>query len=163
MADAQADYIKQRLDDQIVWYDRKAATNQGAYKKLRLVEIMAAAAIPLLAGYADRSVYVALAIGGLGLVVTVLAGVIGLYRFQENWAEYRATAEALKQEKYLFLARAAPYDGDTPFELLVTRVEALLRAETTGWTQSMRKAVTSDRAARQAGLKSAKPAPAASA
>ena len=150
MADAQADYIKQRLDDQIDWYDRKAGSNQSAYKKLRLIEIVAAAMIPLLAGYATQSAYVGMAIGALGLVVTVLAGIIGLYRFQEDWAEYRATAEALKQEKYLFLAQAAPYDGDDPFALLVTRVETMLRAETTGWTQSMRKAVKSDQEARKA-------------
>ncbi|SMC55704.1 DUF4231 domain-containing protein [Primorskyibacter flagellatus] len=156
MTSAETDYLEQRLDGQIEWYDRKSVSNQAAYKKLRLIEIIAAASIPLLAGYIDKHVYVGMVIGALGLIVAVLAGVIGLYRFQENWGEYRAVSEALKQEKFLFLARAAPYDGEKPFELLVTRVETMLRKETSGWTQSIRKATQSDQAER-AGMEKSSP------
>jgi len=88
-------------------------------------------------------------IGVLGLIVAVLAGIVSLYRFQENWNEYRAVAESLKQEKYLYLARAEPYSGDQPFELLVQRVEALLKSETAGWAQAMRAAGAEDKAARE--------------
>ena len=149
MAIVETEYFEQRLDDQIAWYDGKSAANQVAYKRLRLIEIIAAAAIPLLAGYAQQSVYVGVAIGVIGLTVAVLAGIVSLYRFQENWNEYRAAAESLKQEKYLYLARAAPYDGVQPFELLVQRVEALLKSETTGWAQTMRASGTADKAARE--------------
>ena len=77
------------------------------------------------------------------------SGIANLYRFQENWNEYRASAEALKQEKYLYLARVEPYNGDQPFELLVQRVEALLKSETTGWAQAMRAAGAADKAERE--------------
>ena len=90
-----------------------------------------------------------MAIGLIGLTVAVLAGIVSLYRFQENWNEYRAVAESLKQEKYLYLARAEPYSGDQPFELLVQRVETLLKSETTGWAQAMRAAGAADKAARE--------------
>ncbi|TCS64579.1 DUF4231 domain-containing protein [Primorskyibacter sedentarius] len=149
MTSSEEEYLEQRLNDQIEWYDRKSVSNQQAYKKLRLIEIIAAAMIPLLAGYTDKHAYVAMVLGGLGLIVAVLAGIIGLYRFQENWGEYRAIAESLKQEKFLFLAKAAPYDGEKPFELLVTRVETMLRNETSGWTQSIRKATQSDQKQRK--------------
>ena len=149
MARTEQEYLEQRLDDQIKWYDSKSSANQSAYKRLRLIEIVAASMIPLLAGYSDRHAYVGVAIGVLGLVVAVLAGIMGLYRFQENWGEYRAASEALKQEKYLFLARAEPYDADRPFELLVTRVESMLHNETGGWGRSMRRATEEDRAQRQ--------------
>ncbi|MDH5625562.1 MAG: DUF4231 domain-containing protein [Nitrospira sp.] len=145
----EAEYFEQRLDDQINWYDRKSAFNQTAYKLLRLIEIIAAAAIPLLAGYRRESVPVGMTIGVLGLIVAVLAGIVSLYRFQENWNEYRAVAESLKQEKYLYLARAEPYIGDQPFELLVQRVEALLKSETTSWAQAMRATGAADKAARE--------------
>jgi hypothetical protein len=36
-----------------------------------------------------------------------------LYQFQEHWITYRSTAEALKQECYLYLARAGPSMGRT--------------------------------------------------
>lgn len=149
MAMGEAEYFEQRLDDQINWYGKKSAVNQAAYKRLRLIEIIAAAAIPLLAGYSQTSGYVGMTIGVLGLIVAVLAGIMSLYRFQENWNEYRASAESLKQEKYLYLARAEPYSGDQPFELLVQRVEALLKSETTGWAQAMRVAGAADKAARE--------------
>ncbi|WNM62266.1 DUF4231 domain-containing protein [Candidatus Nitrospira neomarina] len=149
MAMAEAEYLEQRLDDQINWYGRKSAANQTAYKGLRLIEIIAAAAIPLLAGYSQTSGYVGMTIGVLGLIVAVLAGIVSLYRFQENWNEYRAVAESLKQEKFLYLARAEPYRGDQPFELLVQRVETILKSETTGWAQAMRAAGAADKAARE--------------
>ena len=149
MAMGEAEYFEQRLDDQINWYDKKSSANQAAYKLLRLIEIIAAASIPLLAGYRQESLHVGITIGVLGLIVAVLAGIVSLYRFQENWNEYRAAAESLKQEKYLYLARAEPYNGDQPFELLVQRVEALLKSETTGWAQAMRTAGAADRAERE--------------
>jgi len=148
MAMGEAEYLKQRLDDQINWYGEKSLANQAAYKRLRLIEIIAAASIPLLAGYSHDYWYVGITIGVIGLIVAVLAGIVSLYRFQENWSEYRAVAESLKQEKYLYLARAEPYDGDQPFELLVQRVEALLKSETTGWAQAMRAARAADKAER---------------
>ena len=49
----QDDYIKDRVDGQIEWYDRKSGTNQRWFRWLRIVEIIAAASIPLLVGYAD--------------------------------------------------------------------------------------------------------------
>lgn len=149
MAMGESEYIEQRLDDQITWYDRKSAASQAAYKRLRLIEIVAAATIPLLAGYSQRSWLVGVIIGVMGLIVAVLAGVMGLYRFQENWNEYRAMAESLKQEKYLYLARAEPYDGAQPFELLVQRVESLLKSETTDWARRMRDAGAPEKAERE--------------
>ena len=62
---------------------------------LRLSEIVFATSIALLAGYTQvsaNSKYVGLAIGVIGLIVAVLAGVISLHRFQQNWNEYRASA-----------------------------------------------------------------------
>ncbi|MFV0302417.1 MAG: DUF4231 domain-containing protein [Paracoccus sp. (in: a-proteobacteria)] len=144
MTISEADYLSDRLDDQIAWYERKSRANQSAYKRLRLIEIVAAAAIPLLAGYGDRHEYVGMAIGVLGLVVAVLAGIFGLYRFQENWAEYRGMAEALKHEKFLYLARVEPYEGEGAFELLVSRCEALLGGEAERWSQAFRQSNEAD-------------------
>jgi Protein of unknown function (DUF4231) len=50
---------------------------------------------------------------------------------------YRATAEALKAEKFLFLTQTQPYDKEDAFHLLVQRVESLLSRESSEWLQSM--------------------------
>ena len=101
----QDDYIKDRVDGQIEWYDRKSGMNQRWFRWLRIVEIIAAASIPLLVGYADSIPEFKVVVGILGLLIAVIAGVLGLYQFQENWNGYRTTCEALKQEKYLFLTK----------------------------------------------------------
>ena len=50
------EYIEQRLNDQISWYDRKSGTSQLWFKRLRFAEIVAATIIPFLSGFASRFV-----------------------------------------------------------------------------------------------------------
>jgi hypothetical protein len=133
------EYIEQRLSDQIGWYDRKSTANQRWFKRLRFAEIVAAATIPFLSGFADNSFPIKIAIGVLGVVVAVLASLLGLLQLQVRWIEYRAIAESLRREKFLFLTQTEPYDKDDAFHLLVQRVEALLSTERTAWAQSMMK------------------------
>jgi len=134
----QDDYIQDRVDGQIEWYDRKSGTNQRWFRWLRMVEIIAAASIPLLVGYADSMVELKVVVGILGLLVAVIAGLLGLYQFQENWSGYRTTCEGLKQEKYLFLTKTQPYDQGDSFSLFVQRVENVISKEHLTWSQYMR-------------------------
>jgi hypothetical protein len=131
------DYIEQRLNDQINWYGQKSSSNQRWFKRLRLAEIVAAAIIPFLSGFADKGLTIKIAIGALGVTVAIIASLLALLRLQEHWINYRATAEALKTEKFLFLTQTRPYDAADAFHLLVQRVEALLSKENTEWMQSM--------------------------
>ena len=132
------EYIQTRVDGQIDWYNRKSEANQRWFRVLRIVEIVAAASIPLLAGYADTLAPIKLVVGSLGLLVAVIAGVLGLYQFQELWTGYRTTCEALKQEKYLFITKTEPYDELEPFPLFVQRIENLISKEHSNWIQQMR-------------------------
>src|SRR6266540_1545309 len=93
-----------RLEDQISWYDRKSGDDQRRYKWLKLLELAVAAALPVVAGI-HSPVWVT---GGLASVIVVLEGAQHLYQFQEHWITYRSTAEALKHERYLYLAKAGP-------------------------------------------------------
>jgi hypothetical protein len=133
------EYIEQRLDDQISWYDRKSGTNQLSFKRLRFAEIVTAAIIPFLSGFAGGSLLIKIAIGALGVLVAVIASLLALLRFQEHWISYRATAEALKTEKFLFLTQTQPYDTSDALHLLVQRVEALLSKESAQWIRSITK------------------------
>jgi len=132
------EYVQTRVDGQIDWYNRKSEANQRWFRVLRIVEIVAAASIPLLAGYADTLAPIKLVVGSLGLLVAVIAGVLGLYQFQELWTGYRTTCEALKQEKYLFITKTEPYDELEPFPLFVQRIENLISKEHSNWIQQMR-------------------------
>ena len=127
-------YIKERLDDQIDWYSQKSKRGQNWFKSLRAVEIIAAATIPLLAGYAtDAKPELIVSIGLLGVVIAFVAGFISLNKFQEIWIEYRTTSETLKHHKYLFLTKSSPYDTEDAFQTLVHTVEALISKENSNW------------------------------
>ena len=124
-----------RLDDQLAWYDAKATTNRVWYQTLKVVQIVVAAAIPVVAA-AGASATVA---GALGAVVVVLEGFQQLFQFQQNWISYRVTAEALKREKFLCLAGAGPYEGaEQPHALLARRVERIVSQEYGAWADSQR-------------------------
>jgi hypothetical protein len=134
----ETEYIKQRLEDQIAWYARKSMANQRAYKLLRITEIIAAALIPVLSGYAGAHPSILLIVALLGALIALIAGLLGLYQFQENWTGYRGTSEALKHEKFLFLTKTDPYNIDAAFPLLTQRVESLISKEHSSWAQYMR-------------------------
>jgi len=129
------EYISSRVDDQIGWYDRKSQGAQRWFKFLRGTEIVAAAAIPLIAGFAADPFPVTLVLGVLGASIAIISAAISLNQFQENWTEYRTTCESLKHEKYLYLTKAEPYHKEEAFRLFVKRVESLISKENSSWSQ----------------------------
>jgi hypothetical protein len=122
----------ERLEDQLSWYDRKSGMNQRRYKWFKLLEIAIAAALPVVAAV-HSPVWVT---GGLAAVIVVLEGLQHLYQFQEHWITYRSTAEALKHERYLYLAHAGPYVSDDRHRQLAERLEGLISQEHAKWTES---------------------------
>lgn len=129
------EYIESRVDDQIGWYDKKSQKAQFWFKWLRGAEIVAAAAIPLIAGFAADPLPVTLIVGLLGAFIAVISAAISLNQFQENWTEYRTTCESLKHEKFLYLTKAEPYHEEESFRLFVHRVESLISKENSAWSQ----------------------------
>jgi hypothetical protein len=134
-APASAAPASERLDHQLAWYGGRSQRYKQWYQSLKVVQIVVAAAIPVVAA-AGASAAVA---GALGGVIVVLEGIQQLFQFQQNWIAYRATAEALKHEKYLHLAGAGPYAGVArPDALLAQRVETLVSQETAAWAEAQR-------------------------
>ncbi len=126
-------YLKIRVDDQIRWLSKKSARNQKWYKWLRLLEIAAAAAVPLLIGFRDKHASIPVIIGCIGVMLVILQGVHQLYKFRDKWTEYRIAAEALKREKYLFEAAVPPYHDADGFKVFVRNVETILGMENMIW------------------------------
>jgi len=129
----------ERLKDQLSWYDHKSAYCQRRYKWLKVLEIAVAAALPVVASL-HSPVWVT---GGLAAVVVVLEGIQQVFQYQEHWITYRATAEALKRERYLYLAHAGPYTGNDRHAQLAERIESLLSQENAKWVSAGQKQVTS--------------------
>jgi hypothetical protein len=123
----------ERLEDQIAWYDRRSGTNQRLFKLVKGIQLVAAAVIPVVATLDAHPAIPA----ALGALIVVLEGFQQLNQYQQNWSAYRSTCEALKHEKYLFLAHAGPYAGsDDGRALLADRIEGLISQEHAKWVSA---------------------------
>jgi uncharacterized protein DUF4231 len=120
----------ERLETQIAWYDRKSNQNQRWFKRLKVLQIVLAAAIPVAAAFKIDPE----AMGAAGALIVVIEGLQQLQQYQQKWTTYRSTCERLKHDKYLFLAHAGPYTkAPRPEALLAERVEGLVSQEHAAW------------------------------
>lgn len=72
-----------------------------------------------------------------------LEGVQHMNQYSSLWVTSRATAERLKDEKFLFLSGAGPYKGQTEPERLIAlaeRVEEHVSTEHANWFNETRRA-----------------------
>lgn len=125
----------ERLEDQLAWYSSRARLNQNRYKLLKVVEIAAAALVPVVGVWnvAQSALVTAL----LGASVVVLEAVQHVYQYQSNWIAYRATAESLKREKYLYAAGAGAYAGESDRDrVLAERIEEVMSNEHAKWSSA---------------------------
>ena len=128
-----------RLEDQIAWYENRSARDQRDFKRLKYVEITAAAAIPVVTA-AHVTALVAAILGG---TIVVIEAVLHLNQYQRNWLVYRSTAETLKSERALYLASAGHYGATRdPRALLAERVEGVLSHEHQKWRSEQEESVT---------------------
>lgn len=130
----QDDVTLGRLEDQISWYDQKSQFNQKRFKLLKAAQLLSAATIPVVA---TMETFPAAISAGLGGIIVVLEGFQQLNQYQQNWSAYRSTCEALKHEKYLFLANAGPYAGEADSRpILAERIEGLVSQEHAKWVSA---------------------------
>ncbi len=139
------EYIEQRLEDQIGYYDRASIRNQWRYKCLKVTEIICAASVPVGIGLAELvgeaqywpAIFRGLA-AVLGASVAIVSGVMAACKYQENWLAYRTTCEMLRHEKHFYETGSGRYEGVTDrFSLLVRCVEELISQENTNWRKHM--------------------------
>ena len=120
-----------RLETQIRWYDAKSQSAQWWYKRIKFVQFVGGALIPIVANLHAMSTAI------IGAVVIVLEGLQQLNQWQHNWITYRSTCEALRHEKYSYIASSGVYDGldaAAARKALVERVESLISTEHSKWT-----------------------------
>ena len=135
----QEQYLKERIDDQFNWYEKKSAWNQKRYRRFKTIVIILSVCIPLGAGFmADGRLALRIGIGVAGALVAILEGLSTFNKYQEKWLEYRQAAEHLKREKLLFETGVGPYqNAKDPFRILVERVEAFTMEENQQWAKYM--------------------------
>ena len=125
-------YLRERVDDQLRWYEAKSASHKRWYYRLQLVTLVFAVTVPIVA-LSSSEAWTRYLTAISGAIAALSAGVGSLYQLREQWLDYRSTAEALKYERFRFLAGAEPYVDDGSFSRFVNRVESIIISENMTW------------------------------
>ena len=140
------DYPERRLESQRHWHSGKATWNKRRFYATEIVTMLAGAAIPIVNVWgAPAAPEVRVTSTILGAMVVLSAGVARLFKFQENWLQFRAVAEALDREREFHAQKVADYaldDDAKRHALLVERVEALLATTTAQFLATHRSATS---------------------
>jgi hypothetical protein len=112
LPDHQAQYLRSRWLDQVLWMERAAGLARRRYYTLRLVTVLGAVVIPALVsldltGNAETAVnWTTFAIS---LLVAASAAIDGFFHFGSRWRHYRGTVERLKSEGWSFAELSGHY------------------------------------------------------
>lgn len=131
-----------RLISQVKWYDNKSVSSQRCYKVLKIIQMILAVGIPVIAHLDVMSIK--WIVSCAGALIAILEGIQHMNQYSTLWVTYRSTAERLKHEKFLFLAVAGPYRDlceAARLILLAERVEEHVSTEHANWINETRKAV----------------------
>jgi hypothetical protein len=129
-----------RLEDQRDWFGRKAVANERRYRQIKVLQLLAAASVPVAAAVSAAHWLIA----ALGGVILVLEGLQQLGQYHDTWINYRGTCERLKREESLFLARAGPYARKNRERLLAENVERLISHGQVKWETAQEEALRAE-------------------
>lgn len=130
------DYLNERLDDQINWYDKKSAVQKKYYYWSKGIILTCTASIPVVSVIFRHDSFSAIITAIIAAIATVIEGVLSLTKWHEKWIAYRSNAESLKHEKYSYLTSSGIYSGLSEvnkFHTLVERTENIISNENTNW------------------------------
>ena len=122
-----------RLNWSIQWHTLASRQAMRWYNSLKVAQISAAAAIPVLTATGGNSPGVKWLIASLGALVVILEGIQQLKKYGQNGLLWAQGKEALKREYYLYQAQVPPYDGSNPLQSLAKRVEQIIGKEVGNW------------------------------
>lgn len=129
------EYMIERVDAEIKWYSSKSTHCQKMYKRFQLTEIILASLIPVLSAYSAKWKFIAFIIAIFGAIIAIIQSTTKLYKYHENWIQYRTTCELLKYQKYLYLTQSYPYNktDETIENIFVKNIENIISSENNQW------------------------------
>ena len=126
------EYMKDRLNPLIEWYERKSTWDKHWYVGLKVAEGLLAAIVTLCTGFLTGPWQLRFIVAASGALLILSQGLHAFCKYHENWQSYRLTAERLKHVKYLYLTQTEPYKNPN-VGVLVENVEAIIKEEHEHW------------------------------
>lgn len=131
-----SDLVWQELVAYFRWYDRAARRHRWGHLSLRLLVLVLAAAVAVLAGSGAAPRLTA----ALAALIVAVEGAQQLFQLHANWLRYRLSAETLRRHAFQYAAGVAPYDGNDRRALLARALQDVTGREGTGWSDTMQRA-----------------------
>lgn len=124
------DYIMERINDAIEWYDKSASKNKDLYLRVRAITVIGGALVPV---FVNSDIpYIDILTTTLSLIVVLLVSLESVYHFREQWTNYRSTEQTLRSEYFLFTSKSGAYGNLDPkqaYQHFVERVEEIIGME----------------------------------
>lgn len=133
-------YIKQRLINQIIWYDNSAIKKQEKYKHLTIISIILTSIIPVLSlftGY-KYGIIATVLITLFSATSSVILSIVNFCEYHKLWVEYRSTCEILKSILHRYFMKSNEFnssDKKANLDLLISSCEEYMTKEFQTWTQ----------------------------
>ena len=124
------EYVAERLNQEIDYYNKSAGKAKQRYLQMRAITVIGGALVPVLVNV-DLP-YVNIVTTAISLVVVLFVSLETVYRYREQWTNYRTAEQNLRNEYFLFTSRSGAYaelDEPVAFTLFVNRVEGAIDAE----------------------------------
>ncbi|GIJ47377.1 hypothetical protein Val02_42630 [Virgisporangium aliadipatigenens] len=123
-------YIAKRLEQYQGWYDTKAVKTKRMYLWMRTVSVVGGVLVPVILNIDGN--WARVLATATSLLVAVAVALESVYRYRDQWKNYRSTEQILGHERIHFLTRTGLYqalDDAAAYRALVERVEGAIQAE----------------------------------
>lgn len=134
-----ADYLKDRLDPQIDWYERKARKAKNTYWWVTIVQFAGTALVPVLNSLSAFDRTFLFVSSGSAACAAFATGFLVLQRPMEHWIRYRNAATTLASYRTRHAYRTKPFDAGDIDRLLIDMAEHEIATENDTWAVEMRR------------------------
>ncbi|MFC9591575.1 DUF4231 domain-containing protein [Streptomyces sp. NPDC056944] len=123
-------YMETRLAQYQGWYDAKATRMKAMHLRMRTVSVVGGALVPVFVNVDLDFARITATV--LSVVVVAAVSLESVYRYREQWKNYRSTEQLLGHERVYFETEVGPYHNlgrREAFAVLVSRVEKAIANE----------------------------------
>ena len=136
------EYITNRVDDQIKYFNEKAIKNKKIFYFWKIIIIVLSSLITILSIYSNINECVKYTIIIISVIITAIESIHSLFHSDRLYIIYRSTCESLIREKNLFINNANIYSKQSEkekFTMFVDNIEYILARTNTTWNDEVSK------------------------
>ncbi len=123
-------YIDERIRPRMEAFRRKARHNRRAYHAWQTMAIVAASMVPVFSVFAGESMIIKSLVAVFGGASAIIVGILGLFKYQENWIRYHTIYHELDSVLSQFELGLGEYaDRARAFERMAENCENILKME----------------------------------